>query len=69
MSILIILILWTWGLTPLWVNIIGSILMFFRITAKVIKWYIEIVRLDNKWTQENLVPNKNIESQKCSMEK
>lgn len=27
MTILLIMILWTWGLTPLWVNIVGSILL------------------------------------------
>lgn len=45
MSILIILILWTWNITPLWVNILGSILMFINITFKAVKFYTYIVRL------------------------
>ena len=31
MSALMIMILWTWGLTPLWVNIVGTVLMALRI--------------------------------------
>lgn len=27
MSILAILILWTWGLTPVWVNIVGTVFL------------------------------------------
>ena len=36
MSILMTLILWTWGLTPLWVNIIGTIIMGMRACLKVL---------------------------------
>lgn len=31
MSVLMIMILWTWGLTPLWVNIVGTIICSLRI--------------------------------------
>lgn len=31
MSLLVVCILWTWGLTPVWVNIVGTILMSLRI--------------------------------------
>lgn len=31
MSILMIMILWTWGLTPTWVNVVGTVLMGLRI--------------------------------------
>ena len=27
MKALIVMVLWTWGLTPLWVNIVGTILV------------------------------------------
>lgn len=27
MRILAIMILWTWGLTPTWVNVVGTVLM------------------------------------------
>ena len=30
MSLLMIMILWTWGLTPLWVNIIGTIIIGYE---------------------------------------
>lgn len=35
MRALIIMILWTWGLTPLWVNIVGTCLMVFNWFAAV----------------------------------
>lgn len=35
MPILMILILWTWGLTPTWVNIVGTILCSLGILASV----------------------------------
>ena len=33
-DIVILLILWTWGLTPLWVNIVSSIVLAIRILFK-----------------------------------
>lgn len=33
-SIVLMLILWTWNLTPLWVNIIGTILLLIRVLIK-----------------------------------
>ena len=35
MSILMIFILWTWGLTPLWVNIVGTVIMGIRILCSI----------------------------------
>ena len=35
MSILMIFILWTWGLTPLWVNIVGTVLMGLKILGSI----------------------------------
>lgn len=37
LSILMILILWTWGLTPLWVNIVGTIIMLTRIVYRYLE--------------------------------
>ena len=44
-EIIICLIIWCWGLTPLWVNIIASILLFIRFSwrvmltmCKIFKW-------------------------------
>ena len=36
MSILMIFILWTWGLTPLWVNIVGTVLMGIKIVCSIV---------------------------------
>ena len=41
MSALMIMILWTWGLTPLWVNIVGTVLMGLRILLGGIKVAVE----------------------------
>lgn len=46
-SILVILILWTWGLTPLWVNLTGTILLGLRMMAYILKLVIGIVK-ENK---------------------
>ncbi len=31
----IIMVLWTWGITPLWVNIIGTILIALQILIEI----------------------------------
>ena len=36
MSALMIMILWTWGITPLWVNIVGTVLLGLRILGDII---------------------------------
>lgn len=36
MSALMIMILWSWGITPLWVNIVGTVLCSLRILATII---------------------------------
>lgn len=33
MNILMILILWTWGLTPTWVNVVGTIICCLRMIS------------------------------------
>ena len=38
------MILWTWGLTPLWVNIVGSVLLGIKISISIIKEIIKIVK-------------------------
>lgn len=42
----IVMILWTWGLTPLWVNIVGSVFMFMLITIKLTKIVVSVVYQD-----------------------
>lgn len=41
MSIIILLIVWTWGITPLWVNITISGLLWLYFTLKVLLFFIE----------------------------
>lgn len=43
MSVLMIMILWTWGLTPLWVNIVGTILCGLKILGFILNLTKEIV--------------------------
>lgn len=47
-SILLIIVLWTWCLTPLWVNIVGTVLLGLRITFKIIKCIVEIIKEANE---------------------
>lgn len=44
MNILAILILWTWGLTPLWVNIVGTVLLGLRALLKFTKALVETIK-------------------------
>lgn len=41
MNILAILILWTWGLTPSWVNLVGTVIFGVRIVIDIINAYID----------------------------
>ena len=44
LAILVVIVLWTWGLTPLWVNITGSVLMFMLFSIKAAKIYLRVVK-------------------------
>lgn len=46
LAILVVIVLWTWGLTPLWVNIVGSVLMFMLFSIKVVKMVVSVVYQD-----------------------
>ena len=52
MSILTIIILWTWGLSPLWVNIVGTIIcslgIFTRFCYNYNKWKDKESETNNK---------------------
>lgn len=39
MSVLMIMILWTWGLTPTWVNVVGTVIMGLRILFGIVDTY------------------------------
>lgn len=43
MNVLMILILWTWGITPLWVNIAGTCICGFRWVIQFLKAVLETV--------------------------
>ncbi len=36
MTALAIMILWTWGLTPLWVNVTGTVLLGLKVLWEVL---------------------------------
>jgi len=57
MSIILIFIIWTWGLTPTWVNIITTVICGLSILAELCEedWEVEKydrIREDNSWTKE-----------------
>lgn len=39
MYTLFIIILWTWGLTPVWVNIVGTVIFGLGILKKILKLF------------------------------
>jgi hypothetical protein len=43
LTILVVIVLWTWGLTPLWVNIVGSVLMFILFSIKAARMVASVV--------------------------
>lgn len=45
MKALAIMILWTWGLTPVWVNIVGTVMLAFSI---LVDWGNELKKQQNK---------------------
>ena len=36
MNMLTIMVLWTWGLTPVWVNVVGTVLCGLRIAINLL---------------------------------
>lgn len=51
MSILFIMILWTWCLTPLWVNIVGTILLSLKFAISIAK---DIREIDNDYKNKEM---------------
>ena len=51
-EIILALIIWTWGLTPLWVNIVVSALLFIRGTYSLSKLVGEFCGLGEKKEEE-----------------
>ena len=39
MYTLFIMILWTWGLTPVWVNVVGTVIFGLGILKKILKLF------------------------------
>lgn len=52
MSALLIMILWTWGLTPVWVNVVGTILLSVRM---LIKFCSGCLKLSEQQEQKDVV--------------
>lgn len=46
-EIILALIIWTWGLTPLWINIVISSLLFIRFTYSLSKFIGSFCGLSN----------------------
>ena len=46
MSLLLIMVLWTWGLTPLWVNIVGTVIAGFPLIFSVIGYIVDIIETE-----------------------
>jgi len=44
LTILVVIVLWTWGLTPLWVNIVGTVLIGIKILLYCLKFFIAIMK-------------------------
>lgn len=42
-TIILLLILWSWGLTPLWVNIAATVLIGIKISLKLLKLILEFI--------------------------
>ena len=40
MEILIPFVLWTWGLTPVWVNVVGTILCGLEVICSILKVFV-----------------------------
>lgn len=41
MWIITILVLWTWGLTPVWVNIVGTVICGIKMVANAIEFFMD----------------------------
>jgi hypothetical protein len=46
--VIILLIIWTWSLTPLWVNLLISVLAIIKMTISMIKFIIEMNNYEEK---------------------
>lgn len=42
MNTIMLLILWTWGLTPVWVNVIGTVLLGLGILVKSVAFVAKV---------------------------
>ena len=51
-EIIICLVLWFWGLTPLWLNIVLSVLLFFRFSWRVSLTVAKVFKFNNELDSE-----------------
>ena len=51
-EIIICLMLWFWGLTPLWLNIVLSVLLFVRFSWRVSLTVAKVFKFNNKLDSE-----------------
>lgn len=45
MRLLLIMILWTWALTPLWLNIVGTVLLGLGMIGGLFKGVLELAHI------------------------
>jgi hypothetical protein len=48
LSVVIMMMLWTWGITPLWVNVVGTILLSWSIFFEILYlcWRVDDEQID-----------------------
>lgn len=56
-EIVICLIIWCWGLTPLWLNILLTILLFFRFSWRLLLTITKIFKLNKELEEREKTNN------------
>lgn len=51
-EIVIILILWHWGLTPLWLNVTVSVLLYIRFTWRAVLTMCKVFELNESFEEK-----------------
>jgi len=62
-EIIICLIIWFWGLTPLWLNILLTILLFFRFSWRLLLTITKIFKLNKELEEREKINNELLQKQ------
>lgn len=60
-EIIICLIIWCWNLTPLWLNILLTILLFIRFSWRLLLTITKVLSLNKELEEMNHDSNKDIQ--------